>query len=165
MTAAELELLACEQRHVLLTIARRRARTEQDAEDAVQQALAIAFTHRERIRPQTAVAYVGVIAQHEASRLRRLSDGLVSLDQPVASGQASRHDALPDDRQADRDAVIDALTALRRAKRDHARALIARALGWRYREICDAFEWTYTKTNRCVTEGRADLRGRDGTPA
>jgi DNA-directed RNA polymerase specialized sigma24 family protein len=163
MTAAELERLAREQRHVLLACARQRARTSEDAEDAVQQALTIAFAIRERIRPRSAVAYIAVIAQHEASRLGRLSDGLVSLDQPVASGQATRHDALPDHREADRDAVIDALSALRRAKPDQARALIARALGWRYREICDAFEWTYTKTNRCVTEGRADLRRRAGT--
>ncbi len=35
---------------------------------------------------------------------------------------------------------------------------MARALGWRYREICDAFAWSYTKTNRCLTEGRAAAR-------
>jgi RNA polymerase sigma factor (sigma-70 family) len=163
MTAAELERLACEQRRLLLTIARRRARSDQDAEDAVQQALAIAFTHPEHIRPQTALAYVAVIAQHEASRLRRQAERLRSLDQPLhADSPATAHDLIAEDRTVDVDALIDARDALGQIKPDQARALIARALGWRYREICDAFAWTYTKTNRCLTEGRQAVRQRLG---
>ncbi len=161
MTAAELEHLAREKRPVLLANARRRARTSQDAEDAVQEALAIAFAVRERIRAPTALAYIAVIAQHEASRLRRHADRCWSLDEPVpGTNAASAFEVLADPRQADPDAVLDALSALRHAKPDHARALMARMLGWRYREICDAFQWSYTKTNRCVTEGRAQLRQR-----
>jgi DNA-directed RNA polymerase specialized sigma24 family protein len=138
MTVAELERLACEQRRVLLTIARRRARSEQDAEDAVQQALAIALTHHERIRPQNALAYVGVIAQHEASRLRRQAERLRSLDQPLhADSPATAHDLIAEERTVDPDALIDTRDALGDIKPDQARALIARALGWRYREICE----------------------------
>jgi DNA-directed RNA polymerase specialized sigma24 family protein len=163
MTAAELERLACEQRRLLLTIARRRARTDQDAEDAVQQALAIAFAHRERIRSQTALAYVAVIAQHEASRLRRQSERLRSLDQPLhADPPTSAHDLIAEEPTVDLDALIDVRDALGQIKPDQARALIARALGWRYRELCDAFAWTYTKTNRCLTEGRQAVRQRLG---
>ena len=50
------------------------------------------------------------------------------------------------------------LAGLRELKRDEARALAARMLGYSYREIADGFGWSYTKTNRCVTEGRARLR-------
>jgi RNA polymerase sigma factor (sigma-70 family) len=161
MTAAELERLVAEQRRLLLMIARRRAGSDQDAEDAVQQALAIAFTHRERIRPQTALAYIGVVAQHEASRLRRQTERLRSLDQPLhADSPTNAHDLIAEDRTMDLDALIDARDALGQIKPDEARALMARALGWRYREIGDAFAWTYTKTNRCLTEGRAALRER-----
>ena len=161
MTAAELERLAREQRGLLLAMAQRRARTRADAEDAVQEALAIAFAVRERIRVSTAVAYIAVIAQHEASRLRRHADRLRSLDRLVpGAGGASAVDLLADARQPNPDAVLDALDGLRHAKPDHARALLARMVGLDYREICDAFEWTYTKTNRCVTEGRAQLRQR-----
>src|SRR3954449_11636292 len=160
MTAAELERLARDQRGVLLAFARRRARNRQDAEDAVQEALVIAFNHRERIRAQTAIAYVAVVAQHEASRLRRQSERLTSLDQAPAGSGLLRHELVADCRAADADAVIDALAGLRAIKPDQARALMARAVGWRYREICDAFAWSYTKTNRCVTEGRAALRER-----
>src|SRR4051812_32120241 len=105
MTAAELERLAREQRGVLLALARRRARSRQDAEDAVQEALVIAFTHRERIRSQTAIAYVAVVAQHEASRLRRQSERLTSLDQAPGGSGLLRHELVPDRRTPDADAV------------------------------------------------------------
>jgi DNA-directed RNA polymerase specialized sigma24 family protein len=163
MTTIELERLAREKRRMLLTIARRRAGTDQDAEDAVQEALVIAFTHRDRIRTQTALAYVAVVAQHEASRLRRQTERLLSLDRPLhIDTPTSAHDLVADDRTVDLDALIDTRNALDQIKPDQARALFARALGWRYREICDAFAWSYTKTNRCVTEGRAAVRQRLG---
>jgi DNA-directed RNA polymerase specialized sigma24 family protein len=163
MTAIELERLAREKRRMLLTIARPRVGTDQDAEDAVQEALVIAFTHRERIRPQTALAYVAVVAQHEASRLRRQTERLQSLDEPLyTDSPATGHDVLAEERAVDLNALIDTRGALGQIKPDQARALFARALGWRYREICDAFAWSYTKTNRCVTEGRAAVRQRLG---
>ena len=163
MTAAELERLAREQRPKLLALASRRARSRADAEDAVQEALLIAFTVRERIRPQSALGYIAVIAQHEASRLGRHAERLRSLDQPIAGNDGvCALDLLADPRQPDHDAVIDALVAMRQAKPDQAKALMARTLGWRYREISDTFGWTYTKTNRSVTEGRAALRQRIG---
>ncbi len=159
MTAAEIERLARDARQALLAYARRRARTREDAEDAVQEALAIAFAVRARIRPATATAYVGVTARNEANRLAKRWDRQRSIDQPLAGTEsASAHEAIADRRRPDHDAVIDALDGLQRLKPDEARALIARALGWRYREICDAFDWSYTKTNRCLVEGRAAMR-------
>jgi DNA-directed RNA polymerase specialized sigma24 family protein len=165
VTAAELERLAREQRAALLACARRRARTHEDAEDAVQQALTIAFGVRERIRAGTALAYIGTIARHEAIRVRAEADRQRSLDQPLsAATQLSALDVLADPGCVDADGVIDTLAALRDAKPDHARALMARALGWRYAEICEAFGWSYTKTNRCVTEGHAAVRAAASPP-
>ena len=43
-------------------------------------------------------------------------------------------------------------------KRDERRALWLLGLGLSYVEICDVTGWTYTKVNRCVSEGRATLR-------
>jgi DNA-directed RNA polymerase specialized sigma24 family protein len=120
--------------------------------------------YEKRIRAETAVAYISVIARHEAIRLSEERDRQRSLDQPLlATGRGNRHDVLADRRRSDVDAVIDTLAALRDAKPDHARALMARTLGWRYAEICEAFGWSYTKTNRCVTEGRAALRAAAGS--
>ena len=45
--------------------------------------------------------------------------------------------------------------ALRRLKPDEAKALMLKAEGHSYKEISDQLGWTYTKTNRAITEGRA----------
>jgi len=133
------------------------ARSHADAEDAVQEALATAFASRERIRSETAVNYIAVTARHAALQHRQRADRTCSLDQPVA-GQASRHELIADPLQADVDGRLDTIAGLRALKPDEARALAARMLGFSYREIADTFGWSYTKTNRCVTEGRAALR-------
>jgi DNA-directed RNA polymerase specialized sigma24 family protein len=112
MSAEELERLARDQWPRLLALARRHARTRADAEDAVQEAFAIAFAVRARIRPQTAVGYLAVIARHEASRLGRRTDGVWSLDRTLPGTDGlSALDLVADHRHPDRDAVIDALTA------------------------------------------------------
>jgi RNA polymerase sigma factor (sigma-70 family) len=157
MTARELERIAREKRRVLLAVAGRRARSHDDAEDAVQEALTTALATRERIRSETAVAYVAVTARHAAQHLHRQAQRTDSLDEPAAGG-ASRHELIADPHQADLDERLDTIAALRTLKPDQARALAARALGFSYREIADALGWSYTKTNRCVTEGRAALR-------
>ena len=43
---------------------------------------------------------------------------------------------------------------MRRLKRDEARALMLKAEGLSYNEIGERLGWTYTKVNRCITEGR-----------
>jgi len=85
MTTAELERLTREQRPRLLAAARRRARTRADAEDAVQEALVIAFTNRERIRPQSAIAYIAVIAPARGEPLRPVL-GATNVARPSAGG-------------------------------------------------------------------------------
>jgi Sigma-70, region 4 len=50
--------------------------------------------------------------------------------------------------------------ALERLKPQQARALRLRAKGYSYSEICRITAWSYTKVNRCLTEGRrACVRG------
>jgi hypothetical protein len=50
--------------------------------------------------------------------------------------------------------------ALHRLKPQEARALRLKAEGYTYKEICRITGWTYTKVNRCLTEGRQALRHR-----
>ena len=157
MTARELERIARQHGTRLLAVAGRRSRSRPDAEDAVQEALATAFASRERIRSETAVSYIAVTARHAALQQRQRADRTRSLDEPAA-GQASRHELIADPLQADVDGRLDTIAGLRALKPDEARALAARMLGFSYREIADTFGWSYTKTNRCVTEGRAALR-------
>ena len=157
MTARELERIARKHGTRLLAVAGRRLRSHADAEDAVQEALATAFASRERIRSETAVSYIAVTARHAALQHRQRADRTRSLDEPAAD-QASRHELIADPLQADVDGRLDTIAGLRALKPDEARALTPRMLGFSYREIADTFGWSYTKTNRCVTEGRAALR-------
>ena len=50
------------------------------------------------------------------------------------------------------------IARLERLKPDERTALILLGLGCSYAEIGARREWTYTKVNRCVAEGRAALR-------
>jgi hypothetical protein len=50
--------------------------------------------------------------------------------------------------------------ALAQLKPQEIRALQLRAEGYSYREICQITSWTYTKVNRCLTEGRRELAVR-----
>jgi len=52
------------------------------------------------------------------------------------------------------------LAALDDLKPDERTALLLLGLGCTYREIAARENWTYTKVNRCVAEGRAALRAR-----
>lgn len=58
------------------------------------------------------------------------------------------------ERDAERTAALGAL------KPDERTALVGFAAGYSYREIGERCGWTYTKVNRCVSEGRAALRER-----
>src|SRR5437016_5381001 len=59
-----------------------------------------------------------------------------------------------DERAADRQHAEQAAEALGRLKPQEIRALVLKARGYSYREICEITGWTYTKVNRCLTEGR-----------
>src|SRR5918999_1584073 len=50
--------------------------------------------------------------------------------------------------------------ALGQLKPQEIRALLLRAEGYSYAEICEITGWSYTKVNRCLTEGRQALSVR-----
>jgi DNA-directed RNA polymerase specialized sigma24 family protein len=56
------------------------------------------------------------------------------------------------------DTFATARKQLAHLKPDQQKALSLFALGHSYREIANLTGWTYTKVNRCITEGRAKLR-------
>jgi hypothetical protein len=73
----------------------------------------------------------------------------VDLDREEAS-----HLAGAEERAAEREHAERAAEALQRLKPQETRALLLKARGYSYREICEITGWTYTKVNRCLTEGR-----------
>lgn len=64
----------------------------------------------------------------------------------------------PEQRVMRDEQVAERRRALAELKPDERRALWLLGLGLSYAEICEATGWTYTKVNRCLSEGRAALR-------
>src|SRR5947209_18237726 len=60
----------------------------------------------------------------------------------------------PDERVVAFDRTARAAEALSRLKPQEVTALWLKAQGLSYREIAERQDWTYTKVNRCITEGR-----------
>ena len=93
------------------------------------------------------------MVKHEALAVRRARAGVASedvdLDAVPAVAQRSVEERLESAERVARSAEV-----MRRLKRDEARALMLKAEGLSYVEIGERLGWTYTKVNRCITEGR-----------
>lgn len=133
----------------LRSIARRHARTLQDAEDALQETTRIALERLPLARDAALPWIVTTLKRKcwELGRKHTTSDELVpelanTLD-PLAHCEAR-----------------EALRNLRSLKPDERLALLMLGAGWSYREIAATLDWTYTKVNRCIHEGRATARER-----
>ena len=72
----------------------------------------------------------------------------------------SRSAPTPDERLASFDLVGRAAEALQRLKPQELRALWLKAQGHSYNEISALTGWSYTKVNRCLTEGRRSFLAR-----
>jgi RNA polymerase sigma factor (sigma-70 family) len=128
---------------------------QDDAHDAFQRAIEIYLRRAESLDPATELAWLKVVVKHEALAVRRARAEVLPNDDVDAS------DAVPDphrpiDELLDgRERVSRSAEALRRIKPDEARALMLKAKGLSYEEIGSELDWSYTKVNRCLTEGRA----------
>lgn len=125
-----------------------------DAHDAVQRALEIYLRRLETVDVATEGAWLKVVVRHEAMAVRR------SRSESVASEEVDFETRADDDLRPLEDHLFGAersarsAEALRRLKPDEARALMLKAEGHSYAEIGESEGWTYTKTNRSITEGR-----------
>src|SRR5687767_184992 len=151
--AAALALLADHGAQILAT-ARRYAATPEDAEDACQRGLEILLTKAPSTSADELVPWLKTVVKHEAFALRR---------------QRDRHSPVTDDGELRDRPAIAAVTheqaerlerlrqgaeALGHLKPHEIRALVLKAEGFSYREICAMTGWSYTKVNRLLTEGR-----------
>jgi RNA polymerase sigma factor (sigma-70 family) len=138
----------------LLGTARRYSLCRDDAEDAYQRALEIFLRRAASVDPEHAVGWLRTVVKHEAlavraSRLRLVGPGEVDLDREEAA-----HLEGAEERAAEREHAERGAEALGRLKPQEIRALVLKARGYSYREIAEICGWTYTKVNRCITEGR-----------
>jgi RNA polymerase sigma factor (sigma-70 family) len=159
--AAELYV---ERRNYLLAIARRNAANEADAEEALQEAFAAFIAHFDPERGAPPLAWLTLTLKRQCWRLRREAHLERRAGQEVECGGEevgavieSIPSAGPDleERVVERD---EDRRRLARLKADEQAALWLQAAGYSYREIGERRGWTYTKVNRCISEGRAALR-------
>jgi RNA polymerase sigma factor (sigma-70 family) len=160
--AAALELLARHGTQIYAT-ARRYAATPEDAEDACQRGIEILLTKAPSTSEDELIPWLKTVVKHEAFALRR---------------QRERHSPVTDDGEVRDRPAIAAVTheqaerlerlrqgaeALGHLKPHEIKALVLKAEGFSYREICAMTGWSYTKVNRLLTEGRrAFLRRLSG---
>ena len=138
---------------LLTRVARSYSLCADDAQDAVQRALEIYMRRVESLDPATELAWLKVVVKHESLAVRRARAGVrarrsTSTRSPRWRRGRSRSGAESAER-VERSAEV-----MRRLKRDEARALMLKAQGLSYVEIGERLGWTYTKVNRCITEGR-----------
>ena len=144
--------------NALLRVARRVSLCADDAHDAFQRALEIYLRRLDSLDPRTEAAWMRVVVRNEALAVRKarsqvLNGEEVDFDTHVDDDQRSAQERLESAERVTRSAE-----ALRELKPDEARALLLKAEGLSYNEIGDQLGWTYTKVNRCITEGRARFR-------
>lgn len=142
----------------LLRVARRVSLCSDDAHDAFQRALEIYLRRLDTIDPRTEAAWMRVVVRNEALAVRRSRSQLVGsedvdLDAHVDDAQRSTQERVESAERVTRSAE-----ALRALRPDEAHALLLKAEGLSYAEIGEQLNWTYTKVNRCITEGRARFR-------
>lgn len=150
-------------RSQLLSIARRNSASVEEAEEALHDAFILFIEHFDAEDEAPPLPWLMLTLKRRCwalyRRRRRRPD---RLDPDIASRFAA--DSISATPRSTEEAVevaeelarwADRLSAL---KPDERRALGLLALGHSYREICRITGWTYTKVNRCLSEGRARLR-------
>src|SRR5688500_16550614 len=137
----------------ILATARRYAATPEDAEDACQRGLEILLTKAPSTSEDELIPWLKTVVKHEAFALRRqrdrhspVTDDGELRDRPGASVTHEQAERLERLRQG--------AEALGQLKPHEVRALVLKAEGFSYREICSITGWSYTKVNRLLTEGR-----------
>jgi RNA polymerase sigma factor (sigma-70 family) len=139
----------------LLRLARRHAICADDANDAYQRALEIYLQRADRVDDATAGSWLRTVVKHEAMRIRAGRQRSVPGDEIDFDSHTSTDVGDVADRMEGFERVARAAEALQGCKPDEVRALLLKADGSSYAEIGELLGWTYTKVNRCLTEGRA----------
>lgn len=138
----------------LLRAARQHSICPDDAQDAYQRTLEIFMARADRLDPARVVGWLHVVVKHEAQAICRSRKKLLGASEIDPDSHEARRLPSLDDRVVSRDVVSRAAEALQRLKPQELRALWLKAEGHSYNEIAALTGWSYTKVNRCLTEGR-----------
>jgi RNA polymerase sigma factor (sigma-70 family) len=164
------EQLYRERYNYLLRIAVKHAASREDAEEAVQFAF-LAFV--EKFDPESGsppLGWLTLTLERRCWAARRHMHLDRSAGQEAAPDSAGRSFAAESIPSADTgpeqlvELIDDARSRLAALKPAERRALSLIAAGCSYSEVGEIAGWTYTKTNRCVSEGRASLEAAGRRP-
>jgi RNA polymerase sigma factor (sigma-70 family) len=135
----------------LIATARRYSTCAEDAEDAYQRGLEILLTRAPSVSEDDLVPWLKTVVKHEAFAIRKQRRRAeLAGDSEVGGGFVP-----PTHEQAERfERLRVGIEAMSRLKPAEVRCLLLRAEGYSYKQICDETGWTYTKVNRCISEGR-----------
>jgi RNA polymerase sigma factor (sigma-70 family) len=146
----------------LLRVARRYTHCDADAEDAYQRALEIFVKSAHRLDAATVHKWLHTVVKHEAWAVREQRSRYVGVDDELTLDALDdgRHVASVEERSERFEELTRAAEALGRLKPQEVTALVLKAQGLSYKEIAERQGWTYTKVNRCITEGRRSFLQR-----
>lgn len=147
----------------LLRTARRYSLCPDDAQDAYQRTLEIFMAHADRLGDEAVAGWLHVVVKREAQAIRRSRQRYVGSDDVDFDKYECSSTPTPDERLASFDLIGRAAEALQRLKPQELRALWLKAQGHSYNEISALTGWSYTKVNRCLTEGRRSFLSRYAT--
>jgi RNA polymerase sigma factor (sigma-70 family) len=137
-----------------MATARRYSATPEDAEDAYQRALEILLTKAPTTDEEELVPWLRTVVKHEAFALRRQRERHSPVTSDGRLAERGTPEADTHERAERWERLSQGAEAIGRLKPQELRALLLKAEGYSYREICEITGWTYTKVNRCLSEGR-----------
>src|SRR4051812_36428295 len=154
-----------------MAVARRYSANREDAEDAYQRGLEILLTKAPSTSPDVLVPWLKTVVKHEAYSLHRARERAGQATAPeLLAGAASAAGSAPGatlggagspHEQAERlERLQIGAEALGRLKPAEIRCMLLLAEGHSYKQICALTGFSYTKVNRCLTEGRRSFLQR-----
>jgi len=147
--------------------ARRYSICAEDAEDAYQRGIEILLSKAPTTDLNQLLPWARTVVKHEALAIRRSRERILARPGIPADGEQAAEDWLdlipaegdgPDELAVRRERVARSREALSNLKPAELKALTQLAEGFSYREIGSLNNWTQTKVNRCLAEGRARFR-------
>src|SRR4051794_16515923 len=142
----------------IMAVARRYSSTPEDAEDAYQRGLEILLTKAPSTDADDLVPWLKTVVKHEAWALHRAREraGRPTPPERIDGGAA----APPEDHAERLERLQIGAEALSRLKPQEIRCMLLLAEGHSYRQICELTGFSYTKVNRCLSEGRRSFMRR-----
>ncbi len=143
--------------------ARRYSLCADDVEEALQRSLEILLGKAPSDDPLELVKWLQTVVKHEALAVRRERER--DLARPAAASGEEDWVALlpapasgPAEQVERREEIARSREALRALKPQELRALTLFGEGYSYAEIGEITNWSHTKINRCLAEGRERFR-------